>query len=126
MYEGKPIGMPGCGAGAFWRLIEQHRVKSFFCAPTALRAIRREDPNGAEMAKYDLSSLDSVFLAGERCDPNTMQWAQTLLDVHKFKVDISDNWWQTETGWPITGSFRGDAMTQKLEATLGSGGYAVW
>ena len=78
------------------------------------------------MAKYDLSSLDSVFLAGERCDPNTMQWAQTLLDVHKFKVDISDNWWQTETGWPITGSFRGDAMTQKLEATLGSGGYAVW
>jgi propionyl-CoA synthetase len=94
LYEGKPIGTPD--AGAFWRVIEQHRVKCLFTAPTAFRAIRREDPRGELLAQYDISSLDTLFLAGERCDPDTLQWAEK-----KLQVPVIDHWWQTETGWPM-------------------------
>ncbi len=94
LYEGKPVGTPDCGA--FWRVIEQHRVKCLFTAPTAFRAIRREDPDGKLLQQYDISSLDTLFLAGERCDPNTLHWAETQLDV-----PVIDHWWQTETGWPM-------------------------
>jgi propionyl-CoA synthetase len=94
MYEGKPVGTPD--PGAFWRVIQDYRVKVMFTAPTAFRAIKKEDPNGDYMQKYDLSSLEALFLAGERCDPHTLEWAQ-----EKLKVPVIDHWWQTETGWPI-------------------------
>jgi propionyl-CoA synthetase len=94
LYEGKPVGTPD--AGAFWRVIEQHKVKALFTAPTAFRAIKKEDPTGALLQKYDLSHFKTLFLAGERCDPDTLQWAENLL-----KVPVVDHWWQTETGWPI-------------------------
>ncbi len=94
LYEGKPVGTPDCGA--FWRVIEQHKVKCLFTAPTAFRAIRREDPTGELLHQYDISSLDTLFLAGERCDPDTLHWAETQLDV-----PVIDHWWQTETGWPM-------------------------
>jgi propionyl-CoA synthetase len=94
LYEGKPVGTPD--AGAFWRLISQHRVKVLFTAPTAFRAIKREDPNGDYMPKYDLSEFRTLFLAGERCDPDTLAWAEKHLGV-----PVIDHWWQTETGWPI-------------------------
>ena len=94
LFEGKPIGPPD--AGVFWRVIEQHKVACLFTAPTAFRAIKREDPNGELAAKYDLSSLRSLFLAGERTDPDTLEWAQQLLGV-----PVLDHWWQTETGWAI-------------------------
>jgi len=94
LFEGKPIGPPD--AGVFWRVIEQHKVACLFTAPTAFRAIKREDPNGTLAAKYDLSSLRSLFLAGERTDPDTLEWAQQLLGV-----PVLDHWWQTETGWAI-------------------------
>jgi propionyl-CoA synthetase len=94
MYEGKPVGTPD--PGAFWRVIDEYKVGVMFTAPTAIRAIKREDPAGALLAKYDLSSLRALFLAGERCDPNTLQWAQG-----KLQVPVIDHWWQTETGWPI-------------------------
>jgi len=94
LYEGKPVGTPD--AGAFWRVIEQHKVKALFTAPTAFRAIKKEDPTGALLKKYDLNSFKTLFLAGERCDPDTLHWAQNLL-----KVPVVDHWWQTETGWPI-------------------------
>lgn len=94
IYEGKPVGTPD--PGAFWRVISEYRVKVLFTAPTAFRAIRKEDPQGRYLQKYDLSCLESLFLAGERCDPNTLEWAQEQLGV-----PVIDHWWQTETGWPI-------------------------
>ncbi len=100
MYEGKPVGTPD--AGAFWRVIEKHKVKGLFTAPTAIRAIKKEDPNGEWIAKCDLSSLQNLFLAGERLDPDTYHWA-TL----KLNTPVIDNWWQTESGWPIASNLRG-------------------
>ena len=94
MYEGKPVGTPD--PGAFWRIIQDYRVKVMFTAPTAFRAIKKEDPEGDYLEKYDLSSLQALFLAGERCDPHTLEWAQD-----KLGVPVIDHWWQTETGWPI-------------------------
>ncbi|UWQ97829.1 propionyl-CoA synthetase [Rhodobacteraceae bacterium S2214] len=94
IFEGKPIGTPD--AGTFWRVIEEHDVKVLFTAPTALRAIKREDPNAEYLDKYDLSCLQSLFLAGERADPDTIGWAQKHLEK-----PIIDHWWQTETGWAI-------------------------
>jgi len=99
-YEGKPVGTPD--AGAFWRVISQHKVKALFTAPTAFRAIKKEDPNGKLLAGYDLSHFKYLFLAGERADPNTIQWAENLL-----KVPVIDHWWQTETAWAIAGNCAG-------------------
>jgi propionyl-CoA synthetase len=104
MYEGKPVGTPD--AGAFWRVIERHRVDVLFTAPTAIRAIRRQDPSLELMRSHDLSSLQAVYLAGERCDPPTATWLQAQLER-----PVIDNWWQTETGWPITARFRGAELT---------------
>ena len=100
MYEGKPVGTPD--AGAFWRVIAQHKVKSLFTAPTAFRAIKRDDPDGKLIGKYDLSSFKTLFLAGERSDPDTLKWAETHL-----KVPVIDHWWQTETGWAIVANCLG-------------------
>src|SRR5256885_14391062 len=94
LYEGKPVGTPD--PGAFWRVISQHRVCVFFTAPTAIRAIKRDDPNGDHVGRYDLGAFRTFFLAGERCDPDTLQWAERQL-----RVPVIDHWWQTETGWPI-------------------------
>jgi propionyl-CoA synthetase len=94
VFEGKPVGTPD--AGTFWRVISDYGVKSFFTAPTAFRAIKREDSRGEYVKKYDLSSLNYLFLAGERADPDTIVWAQNQL-----KVPVIDHWWQTETGWAI-------------------------
>ena len=94
LYEGKSVGTPD--PGAFWRVIAQHRVSVLFCAPTAFRAIRKEDPDGSHIRKYDLVSFRMLFLAGERCDPDTLLWAQSRLGI-----PIIDHWWQTETGWSI-------------------------
>jgi propionyl-CoA synthetase len=99
-YEGKPIGTPD--AGAFWRLISEHRVKSLFTAPTAFRAIKKEDPDGVFIGKYDISCFECLYLAGERLDPDTYFWASNLL-----KVPVIDHWWQTETGWAIVANCRG-------------------
>jgi propionyl-CoA synthetase len=100
LYEGKSVGTPD--AGAFWRVIEEHGVSILFCAPTAFRAIRKEDPDGQYIKKYDLTKLRMLFLAGERCDPDTLLWAQKQL-----KVPVIDHWWQTETGWAIGGNCAG-------------------
>ncbi|MFV0367879.1 MAG: propionyl-CoA synthetase [Hyphomicrobiaceae bacterium] len=97
VYEGKPVGTPD--AGAFWRMISEHKVSAFFTAPTAFRAIKKEDPKGEFIAKYDLSCLRTLFLAGERADPETIKWAEAQL-----KVPVIDHWWQTETGWAIAGN----------------------
>jgi propionyl-CoA synthetase len=94
IYEGKPVGTPD--PGAFWRVISEYNVKVMFTAPTAFRAIKKEDPQGEYLAKYDLSCLQALFLAGERCDPHTLEWAR-----EKLQVPVIDHWWQTETGWPI-------------------------
>jgi propionyl-CoA synthetase len=94
LYEGKPVGTPD--PGAFWRVISQHGVSVMFTAPTAFRAIKRDDPGGAFMEPYDLSGFRTLFLAGERCDPDTLAWAQERLGV-----PVIDHWWQTETGWPM-------------------------
>jgi len=94
IYEGKPVGTPD--PGAFWRVIEDYKVKVMFTAPTAFRAIKKEDPQGSYLEKYDLSCLKALFLAGERCDPHTLEWAQ-----EKLQIPVIDHWWQTETGWPI-------------------------
>jgi len=94
LYEGKPIGTPD--AGAFWRVIEQHKVNCLFTAPTAFRAIRREDSDGQLLKKYDISSLKTLFLAGERCDPDTLHWAEKQLEI-----PVIDHWWQTESGWAM-------------------------
>ena len=100
LYEGKPVGTPD--AGAFWRVIAEHGVAALFTAPTAIRAIKKEDPDGALLAAHDTSSLRTLFLAGERLDPDTYQWATDQLGV-----PVIDNWWQTETGWPICANPRG-------------------
>lgn len=97
LFEGKPIGTPD--AGVFWRVIEEHKVVALFTAPTAFRAIKKEDPNGELIKKYDLSHFRTLFLAGERADPDTIIWAQDHL-----KVPVIDHWWQTETGWTIAGN----------------------
>jgi len=115
LYEGKPVGTPD--AGAFWRVISQHSVVSMFTAPTAIRAIRQQDPDGALIADYNLSKFRSLFLAGERCDPDTLGWAG-----EKLRVPVVDHWWQTETGWAIVATCLG------IERTIivpGSPGRAV-
>ncbi len=100
LYEGKPVGTPD--AGAFWRVISQHEVVAQFTAPTAFRAIKREDPDGTLIRNYDLRHFRTLFLAGERSDPATLEWAETHL-----KVPVIDHWWQTETGWPIAADCMG-------------------
>jgi len=100
LYEGKPVGTPD--AGAFWRVIEQHRVNALFTAPTALRSIKREDPDAKGVGRYDTSSLRTLFLAGERADPDTVAWGERALGV-----PVIDHWWQTETGWPIAANCMG-------------------
>ena len=100
LYEGKPVGTPD--AGAFWKVIADHGVKAMFTAPTAYRAIKRDDPGGELMKGHDLSTLETVFLAGERLDPDTYAWA-----TERLGVPVVDNWWQTETGWPIAANLRG-------------------
>ena len=97
LYEGKPVGTPD--AGAFWRVIAEHGVSALFTAPTAFRAIKKEDPDGKLLAQYDLSKFRTLFLAGERADPPTLEWAEKML-----KVPVIDHWWQTETGWAIAGN----------------------
>ena len=103
MYEGKPVGTPD--AGAFWRVISEHKAVAFFTAPTAFRAIRKDDPDGSFIRKYDLSNFRTLFLAGERADPPTVEWAEKQL-----KVPVIDHWWQTETGWCIAGNPVGFGM----------------
>ena len=100
LYEGKPVGTPD--AGAFWRVISEHKVKVMFTAPTAFRAIKREDPNGDLIKQYDMSKFETLFLAGERTDPDTLQWAED-----KLGVPVIDHWWQTESGWPIVSNCMG-------------------
>jgi propionyl-CoA synthetase len=100
LYEGKPVGTPD--AGAFWRVISEHKVPAMFTAPTAFRAIRRDDPDGKLLKKYDLSAFRALFLAGERSDPPTLEWAEKLLNV-----PVIDHWWQTETGWSIAANCLG-------------------
>jgi propionyl-CoA synthetase len=97
LYEGKPVGTPD--AGAFWRVISEHGAVALFTAPTAFRAIKKEDPNGRLMSAYNLSKFRTLFLAGERADPDTIKWAETML-----RVPVIDHWWQTETGWAIAGN----------------------
>jgi propionyl-CoA synthetase len=97
LYEGKPVGTPD--AGAFWRVIAEHGCAAMFTAPTAFRAIKKEDPQGKFLAQYDLAKFRTLFLAGERADPDTIMWAERLL-----KVPVVDHWWQTETGWAIAGN----------------------
>src|SRR4249920_3219726 len=97
LYEGKPVGTPD--AGAYWRVISEYGAVAFFTAPTAFRAIKKEDPEGKHFSKYDLSKFRTLFLAGERADPDTIQWAERLL-----KKPVLDHWWQTETGWAIAGN----------------------
>ena len=94
LYEGKPVGTPD--AGAYWRVIAEHKVVSFFTAPTALRAVKKEDPDGVLVKRYDLSAFRTLFLAGERADPASLEWAERVLGV-----PVIDHWWQTETGWPV-------------------------
>lgn len=120
IYEGKPVGTPD--AGAFWRVASQHKANALFTAPTAVRAIRKEDPEGAEVAKYDLSAMRTLFCAGERLDPDTYQWA-----TDKLGKPVIDNWWQTETGWPIASNLRGlDPMPIKPGSpTVPVPGYAL-
>lgn len=120
VFEGKPVGTPD--AGTFWRVIEKHNVRSFFTAPTAIRAVKREDPKGLERQKFDLSCLRALYLAGERADPDTIEWAQELLDV-----PVYDHWWQTETGYTIAGNPAGlEALPVKIGSpTVAMPGYDV-
>jgi propionyl-CoA synthetase len=115
LYEGKPVGTPD--AGSFWRVISEHKVKSLFTAPTAFRAIKKEDPEGKFFKKYDLSKFEILFLAGERADPDTIKWAENLL-----KKPVIDHWWQTETGWAISANCAGLDL---FETKYGSAGKAV-
>src|SRR5688572_2481334 len=115
LYEGKPVGTPD--PGAFWRVISQHKVRVLFTAPTAFRAIKREDHAGDYLHQYDLSEFRTLFLAGERCDPATLAWAEERLGV-----PVIDHWWQTETGWPIGANFVG---LEPLPVKPGSCGKAV-
>ena len=100
LFEGKPVGTPD--PGTFWRVISEHGVEVLFTAPTAIRAIKREDPGGEFLKKYDMSNFRTLFLAGERCDPDTLHWAQNAL-----QVPVIDHWWQTETGWAIAANCMG-------------------
>ena len=120
VFEGKPVGTPD--AGTFWRVIAEHNVKSFFTAPTAIRAVKREDPKGIERAKYDLSGLRALYLAGERADPDTIEWAKDTLGV-----PVYDHWWQTETGYTIAGNPAGlEALPVKVGSpTVPMPGYEV-
>ncbi len=120
IYEGKPVGTPD--AGAFWRVISEHRVKALFTAPTAFRAIKKEDPEGELVKQYDLTHFKALFLAGERVDPDTIDWAEGNL-----KVPVIDNWWQTETGWPICSNPLGVELlpVKKGSPTLPMPGYDV-
>ncbi|WP_294610295.1 propionate-CoA ligase PrpE [uncultured Roseovarius sp.] len=120
VFEGKPIGTPD--AGTFWRVIEEHNVRSFFTAPTALRAIKREDPKGLLLRDYDISCLRALYLAGERADPDTIEWAQ-----REMGVPVYDHWWQTETGWAIAGNPAGiEALPVKIGSpTVAMPGYDV-
>jgi propionyl-CoA synthetase len=120
MYEGKPVGTPD--AGAFWRVIAEHKAAALFTAPTAFRAIKKEDPNGEHIKKHDLSKFRTLFLAGERADPPTVDWAEKVL--HR---PVIDHWWQTETGWCIAGNPVGlGALPVKHgSATVPMPGYAM-
>src|SRR5690606_37105024 len=100
LYEGKPVGTPD--AGAYWRVVQDHGVHVVFTAPTAFRAIKKEDPKGEHLARHDVSTLRYLFLAGERLDPETYHWASDLLGI-----PVLDHWWQTETGWPVAANLRG-------------------
>ena len=115
LYEGKPVGTPD--AGAFWRVIGQHGVNALFTAPTAIRAIKRDDPALELAARYDLSTLRALFLAGERCDPDTLEWSGKVLGV-----PVIDHWWQTETGWAVAGNLLGEGL---FEVRAGSAGKAL-
>ena len=115
LYEGKPVGTPD--AGAFWRVISRHEVNALFTAPTAIRAIKREDPGLDQAALYDLTSLRALFLAGERCDPDTLEWSGRVLGV-----PVIDHWWQTETGWAVAGNLLGEGL---FEVRAGSAGKAL-
>lgn len=115
VFEGKPVGTPD--PGTFWRVISEHKVKSFFTAPTALRAVKREDPNGEFIGKYDLSNLQCVYLAGERADPDTIEWT-----MDKLGVPVIDHWWQTETGWAIAANPMG---IEHLPVKIGSPSVAM-
>jgi len=115
VFEGKPVGTPD--PGTFWRVISEHNVSTMFTAPTAFRAIKKEDPNGEYITKYDLSNFRALFLAGERCDPDTLFWAQDQL-----RVPVVDHWWQTETGWAIAANCLG---IEQLEIRVGSPTRAV-
>eukprot|EP01114_Cavostelium_apophysatum_P013508 TRINITY_DN3286_c0_g1_i1.p1 TRINITY_DN3286_c0_g1~~TRINITY_DN3286_c0_g1_i1.p1 ORF type:complete len:692 (-),score=181.57 TRINITY_DN3286_c0_g1_i1:51-2126(-) len=119
LFEGKPVGTPD--AGTFWRLIEKHKVKTLYTAPTALRAIKRDDPNGDWVKKFNISSLQSLFLAGERCDPDTANWAAGLLK----NAAVVDNYWQTETGWPIASQCLGLSNSQDVHILPGSCSFPV-
>lgn len=112
LYEGKPVGTPD--AGAFWRVIADHGVVSMFTAPTAIRAIRQQDPDGALIAEHDLSKFRTLFLAGERCDPDTLRWAEEQL-----AVPVIDHWWQTETGWAIAATCLGIEATPIVPGSPG-------
>src|SRR6185369_7842208 len=120
LYEGKPVGTPD--AGAFWRVIAEHHVKTMFTAPTAFRAIKKEDPTGALARQHDLSGFRYLFLAGERLDPETYRWAGDLLGI-----PVIDHWWQTETGWPIAGDLMGlePMATKPGSPTMPVPGYDV-
>jgi propionyl-CoA synthetase len=115
LYEGKPVGTPD--PGAFWRVISEHRVSALFTAPTAFRAIKRDDPKGECVRRYDLRGFRTLFLAGERCDPATLNWAEQQLGV-----PVIDHWWQTETGWPICANLMG---VEHLPVKPGSAAKAV-
>jgi propionyl-CoA synthetase len=112
LYEGKPVGTPD--AGAFWRVVAEHRVATMFTAPTAFRAIRQQDPEGEQIKKYDLSSMRALFLAGERCDPDTLHWAE-----EKLGVPVIDHWWQTETGWSIAANCLGIELAPVKAGSVG-------
>jgi len=120
VFEGKPIGTPD--AGTFWRVISEHNVRAFFTAPTAFRAIKREDPTGEMIKKYDISCLRALYLAGERADPDTIEWAQRVMNV-----PVYDHWWQTETGYTIAGNPTGiEALPVKIGSpTVAMPGYDV-
>jgi propionyl-CoA synthetase len=120
MYEGKPVGTPD--AGAFFRVVQQHGVRTLFTAPTALRAIKKEDPEGRLRRRYDLATLRTLFLAGERLDPETYAWAGQQLGI-----PVVDHWWQTETGWPIAANPRGlePLPTRPGSPSVPVPGYAV-
>ena len=115
LYEGKPVGTPD--AGAFWRIIGQHGVNALFTAPTAIRAIKREDPALEQAMRYDLGTLRALFLAGERCDPDTLEWSGKVLGV-----PVIDHWWQTETGWAVAGNLLGEGL---FPVRAGSAGKAL-